>query len=107
MQIMTLVCDMCPPTQQAEKTITLTIDRKSFEEDLCQRHLDDLSQMVGQYAAHARRLTASGRPRSRRTTHSRERSAEVRKWAVAHGHQVPARGRIPQAITEEYDRAHS
>jgi hypothetical protein len=104
MQVITLVCDVCPPTQKAKKTVTFALDGKAYEEELCSRHLKKFSRLIEHYASHARKVRASARPR--RTRRSRQHSAEVRSWAIANGHKVPPRGRIPEAITAEYDRAH-
>ncbi len=105
MQVMALACDMCPPTHKAEKTVTFALDGKAYEEEFCSRHLKKFSRMIEHYASYARKVRASGR--ARRTRRSRQHSAEVRSWAIARGHKLPARGRISQAITAEYDRTYT
>ena len=47
----------------------------------------------------SRSSTGSGR--------SSEQLANVREWAVKNGHQVSPRGRIPAAVLDAYDAAHS
>lgn len=41
----------------------------------------------------------------RRTTRIPSPSATIRAWASAHGIECPARGRIPTAVTEAYEKA--
>ncbi|MCT7294062.1 Lsr2 family protein (plasmid) [Rhodococcus pyridinivorans] len=33
-------------------------------------------------------------------------SKEIREWAVEEGFEVPARGRLPQSLVDEYVAAH-
>jgi hypothetical protein len=42
-----------------------------------------------------------------RTTQDRRHSREVRAWALASGHQLPERGRIPLAVLRDYAAAHA
>lgn len=104
--VVTVVCDF-PHDGDAEgkETVSFAYGGTTFEIDLCDDHAKELSDALGGYAAHARRISG-GRRRRARSSLSRERSAEVRSWARERGHKVSDRGRIAQSIVEEYDATH-
>jgi hypothetical protein len=56
MRVMTLVCDMCPPTHKAAITVTFALDGKAYEE-LCTRHLKNSSRVIEHYACGASKLS--------------------------------------------------
>jgi hypothetical protein len=56
----------------------------------------------------ARKVPLPGmRHGSLRTSQDRQRSREVRAWALASGHQLPERGRIPLSVLRDYAAAHA
>jgi hypothetical protein len=101
----TYACDYddkeIPAGQQ--RSITFGIDGQEYEIDLCARHSERLSEAVGKFAEHARKVTVRGPRRRRRTTAHRQRSAEIRAWAKSSGIEVSDRGRIPGHVLAGFE----
>ena len=103
-----LICDMSPheTETQADRTVTLGIDGRYYELEMCAKHELQLLQILGRYTMAARRVPRPGmRRHSLRTTQDRQHSREVRAWAVASGRRLPERGRIPLAVLRDYAAA--
>lgn len=91
---------------EAEETVQFAVDGSAYEIDLSGKNASKLREALAPYVDVARKAPTKGRGRrQQRNQPSRERSAEIRAWAKAHGKQVNERGRIPQAIVAEYDAA--
>jgi Lsr2 len=90
---------------EAEETVPFSVDGVSYEIDLSDSNAQKLRDSLSPFVEHARRASA-GKRRRTRVASSRERSADIRAWAKAHGKNVSARGRIPANIVEEYERGH-
>jgi hypothetical protein len=106
----TFICDMPrhETDTQADRTVTLGIDGRHYELEMCAKHELQLLQTLGWYTMAARRVPRPGTLRhSLRTTEDRQHSREVRAWAVASGHQLPERGRMPLAVLRDYAAAHA
>lgn len=105
----TLICDM-PPHEAgtpADRTVSIGIDGRNYELDLCAKHQLQLLQALGRYTMAARRVASPGmRGHTIRTRQDRQYSRKVREWALASGRLVPDKGRIPLAILREYAAAH-
>jgi hypothetical protein len=56
-------------------------------------------------AGKSRRSSSSRRSTAGRSARRLASPAEVRAWAVAHGHSVNGRGRIPAAIVSAFEAA--
>jgi Lsr2 len=82
---------------------TFGIDGQEYEIDLCAKHSEKFSEVVGKYAEHARRGAARGVRRRRRTAANRQRSAEIRAWAKKTGIEVSDRGRIPAHVLAGFE----
>jgi Lsr2 len=105
----TLICDMPPHETDtpAGRTVTLGIDGRHYELEVCARHELQLLQTLGRYTMAARQMPRPGLRRNTfRTSQDRQHSREVRAWALASGHQLPERGRIPLAVLRDYAAAH-
>jgi hypothetical protein len=105
-QQVTLICDMSPheTATPADRTVTLGID----ELEVCAKHKLQLLQTLGRYTMAARKVPRPGMGRSSlRTTQDRQHSRDVRAGALASGHQLPERGRIPLAVLRDYAAAHA
>ncbi|HEY2488141.1 MAG TPA: Lsr2 family protein [Streptosporangiaceae bacterium] len=104
----TYACDYddkeIPAGQQ--RNITFGIDGQEYEIDLCTRHSERLSEVVGKFAEHARKATVKAPRRRRRTTANRQRSAEIRAWAKSRGIEVSDRGRIPGHVLTGFENSH-
>jgi hypothetical protein len=105
----TFICDMPPHETDtpADRTVSIGIDGRQYELELCAKHELQLLQTLGRYTMAARRVAApSVRRHTLRTRQDRRNSRDVRAWALASGHQLPERGRIPLAILRDYAAAH-
>jgi hypothetical protein len=106
----TLICDMPPHETDtpADRTVSIGIDGRHYELELCAKHQLQLLQTLGRYTMAARRVASSDmRRHTIRTRQDRQFSREVRAWALASGHQLPDRGRIPLDILRGYAAAHA
>jgi Lsr2 len=98
---------------EANETVTFAIDGTSYEIDLSDGNAKRLREALSPYVGGARRAD-SGQARGRRRAAggtgqramTREKSAEIRAWAKAHGHPVSERGRIAASIVQAYEEAH-
>lgn len=98
---------------EANETVTFAIDGTSYEIDLSDGNAKRLREALSPFVTGARRAD-SGQARGRRRGASgggqramtREKSAEIRAWAKAHGHPVSERGRIAASIVQAYEDAH-
>jgi hypothetical protein len=92
----------------AEETVSFSLDGVSYEIDLSGKNAATLRDAFAPYVGTARRVggrASSGR--ARRGGAGRDnRTAEIREWARANGHQVNERGRIAADVVAAYDKAH-
>lgn len=102
---------------EANDTITFGIDGYVYEIDLSLEHEKELREGIKEFVGAATRLgnwsLKDGRgaiqPATRRAPvgMNRERNRAIREWAEQQGKRVSPRGRIPQAIVDEFHKAHS
>ncbi|SDH32992.1 Lsr2 family protein [Microbacterium sp. 77mftsu3.1] len=87
-------------TQDA-KTIEFAFDGDSYEIDLAAHNVNKLHDALAPFIEAARKQpkTKGARPARSRNTESKD----VREWAAKNGHDVPARGRIPQSVMDAYN----
>jgi nucleoid-associated protein Lsr2 len=95
--IVTLVDDM--DGTEAAETIAFAVDGTSYEIDLSSEHAAALREAIAPYVAAARRTTGRN---TRSAASGRSTPKEIRAWAADHGVQVPARGRVPAGVIEQY-----
>jgi Lsr2 len=86
-----------------ETTRSFGVDGREYDIDLCRKHNERLSQVLGPYLEVSRR--SSRTPRRRRTMAHRQRSAEIRSWAKQRGIEVSDRGRIPANVVSRFEAA--
>ncbi|GGP03663.1 Lsr2 family protein [Nonomuraea glycinis] len=94
---------------EANETVSFAIDGSTYEIDLSDLNAKKLRDSLTPFVQHARRAGAvSTRRRGRggQRAMSREKSAEIRQWAKAHGLPVSERGRIASTVVEKYEAAH-
>ncbi|WP_216916163.1 histone-like nucleoid-structuring protein Lsr2 [Nocardia noduli] len=92
----------------ATQDVSFGVDGVTYEIDLCDKNAVALRAVFEPYVTAGRRVGG----RSRRNTRpvplpSRPNTNEIREWAKANGHPVPARGRVPGTIVTAYNDAHS
>lgn len=99
----TLIDDIDGST--ADETVTFALDGVSYEIDLNGAHASELRDTISGYVGHARKIAGrtSGRTGSRSRSAGRDyEPATVREWAASRGIDIPARGRIPSAVLDQY-----
>ncbi|MGH3375292.1 MAG: histone-like nucleoid-structuring protein Lsr2 [Actinoallomurus sp.] len=90
----------------ADETVSFSLDGVTYEIDLRAKNADKLRKVFAPYMDKARKGGArrAGRAAGRgRTTHNRERAADIRGWAKEHGITINDRGRIPAEIVSAYE----
>lgn len=95
---------------EASETVVFGIDGGTYEIDLSGKHAAELRESLRRYVSAARKAGSdrtSGRKRVAIPSTGHSRNAEIRAWAHRHGHDVPARGRIPQRVVAAYEAAKS
>ncbi|HLR45125.1 MAG TPA: Lsr2 family protein [Brevibacterium sp.] len=94
----------------ASETVRFGLDQGSYEIELSDENAERLRAALAPYIAKARRVPSTQRTgRARRSSGGQDSNlnAKIRAWAKEQGKQVSERGRISQAIIDEYHRAHS
>jgi len=101
----------------AIETVTFALDGANYELDLSKKNAGAFRKALDRYIQAARRSTTSprsarpvstGRRQTAATTKSSKRGYDIvqlREWAAANKVAVPSRGRIPQAVVDEYKAA--
>jgi hypothetical protein len=119
-----VTCDLHDDDSEGVETIQFGFDGHDYELDLCAEHAEQVHEQLQGLISHARRAGRSRGTRKSAATRSRadgatkaaapspapsdrERLKAIREWARANGHpDLSSRGRIPQAVVEQYDAAH-
>ena len=96
----------------ATETVSFTLDATSYEIDLSKKNAAAFRKVFDRYVKAARRSSAAGgrRRKAAPSTNGSKPKREfdiiqLREWAGANDVTVPARGRIPQAVVDQYKRA--
>jgi hypothetical protein len=92
------------------KTVAFALDGQSYEIDLGAKNTKKLFDALAPFiekATHVKASRSGTKTASRaRPAVDREQNQAIRDWAEQQGKEVSARGRIPQAIIDEYNEAH-
>jgi Lsr2 len=93
---------------EAAESVSFSLDGKSYEIDLSEKHAAALRDAFAPFVSSARRAggttAAAARPRmSTRAGRPRGETAAIREWASANGMEVSARGRISSTVLEAYE----
>ncbi|MFW8744818.1 histone-like nucleoid-structuring protein Lsr2 [Mesorhizobium japonicum] len=96
-QITILTDDLTGEEAPDAKTISFAIDGVSYEIDLGEASRQEFERALSPYVSAARKTRSA-----RRGLSASGDSAAVREWARATGIEVPARGRIPANVVEQY-----
>ena len=92
---------------EAAESVSFSLDGKSYEIDLSEKHAAALRDAFAPFVSSARRAggsVAASRPRmSARAGRSREETTAIREWATANGLEVSARGRISSTVLAAYE----
>ena len=107
--ITTLIDDL--DGKKADRTVEFSLDGVNYTIDLSETNAGKLRKALDPYINAGTRLGRSaGRIAARRnvparTAGSRDENRLIREWAVANGHQISERGRIPQGVSDAYRAA--
>jgi hypothetical protein len=96
---------------EAAESVAFSLDGKSYEIDLSEKHAAALRDAFAPFVSSARRARGSAavsRPRmSARSSagagRPRAETSAIREWATANGLEVSARGRIASSVLEAYE----
>jgi len=96
------------PLEDEGETISFALDGVEYTIDLNKKNARDFRKKIEHYVAHATRV--GGRKRrgsaASKSISGAPSSKEIRDWAIEAGYEVPARGRLPQSLVDEYTAAH-
>ena len=95
---------------EAAETVRFGLDQGTYEIELSDENAEKMRAAFAPYIAKARRVAATqraGRPRRSSGGQDGNLNAKIREWAKEQGKQVSERGRISQAIIDEYHEAHA
>jgi hypothetical protein len=104
--ITTLIDDL--DGKKADRTVEFSLDGINYTIDLSEANAGKLRKALDPYINAGTRLgrgtgrIPARRPVAGRTAGSRDENRLIREWAVANGHQISERGRIPQSVTDAY-----
>jgi hypothetical protein len=91
---------------KAEETIRFGLEGTEYQIDLSGKNGLKLRKTLEPYVNAATKLGRGGisrtTSRASRQASSRYENASIRAWAVANGHEVSDRGRIPAAVISAY-----
>jgi hypothetical protein len=99
---------------EADETVSFALDGASYEIDLSKKNAAAFRKNLDRYIKAGRRHGGPRSTPSRQATKSAGKAtkprrdfnlAQLREWAGANGVAVPSRGRIPQAVVDEYKAA--
>jgi hypothetical protein len=84
------------------------LDGTTYEIDLTAKEQKALRDVLAPYVDAGRKVGGATRRRQAGSAGATDGSSakEIRVWALANGHEVPARGRIPALALEAYKAAH-
>ncbi|MEV6636120.1 Lsr2 family protein [Actinoplanes sp. NPDC051470] len=107
--ITTLIDDL--DGKKADRTVEFSLDGTSYTIDLSDANAGKLRKALDPFITAGTRVGRGGAPRARvasggRTATSRDENKAIREWAVANGHEISERGRIPQGVSDAYRAAH-
>ncbi len=92
---------------EATQTVTFAIDGTAYEIDLNEGNAGDLRAAIKPYAAAGRRTSGAGRAASTKAVKGAQDydPKAARAWPASRKISIPARGRIPSAVVEQYRSA--
>ena len=90
----------------ADETVTFSLDGVAYEIDLTSAEAESVRETLAPYVRGARRAPrgSNAAPKGAKRVSDYDPKA-VRRWAEANGVAVPARGRIPGTVVEQYKAA--
>jgi hypothetical protein len=99
------------PIKQGEgETVAFGLEKVEYTIDLSKANAEKLRKAMAPYINAARTVGGKGGGRGRRRGAASRASRDydpkaVRKWAESNGIEIPARGRIPASVVEQFHAA--
>lgn len=97
-------------TSEADRTVVFAADGVVYAIDLAEQNIGKLRAALEPYIGGARRVGTIDRGLMRTATVPTPADAvdnnEIRNWAATVGKSCPPRGRVPQQLRDEYNKAH-
>ena len=98
---------------KAAETITFGLDSATYEIDLSNKNTTAFRKSLARFVKAARPTSSSARSSRRKATPSSNGSkvkrdfdiTQLREWAGTNKVTIPSRGRIPQAVVDQYKQA--
>jgi hypothetical protein len=105
---------------EATQSVQFGLDGQTFEIDLNDSHADELRAAVDKFVSAGRRVGGRSSRQVAKTVKPSAKAATakasngsavqsdgktIRAWASANGVAVPARGRIPRTVVEQFEAA--
>lgn len=99
----------------ATTTIEFSVGGKNYSIDLSDQHADEFNKALAPYIEHARRARATKKKTASRKSRSsseasrikRQKSAQIRAWALENGITIAKRGVLNQSVIDAYEAAHA
>ena len=88
---------------QADETVRFGFGGTEYEIDLSKKNAAAFRKQIAPYLEHGRKVSRPKVRRGVRTAASRQRSSDIRAWAMEQGITVSERGRIPASVVEPYE----
>lgn len=87
-------------------TVVFGLDGQTYEIDLTDEEAADLREVLAPFMSVARPVDTDRKPTSRPSKRDGGTDPKaVRTWAKEQGIDVPARGRLPRSVVEQYQAA--
>jgi nucleoid-associated protein Lsr2 len=90
---------------RADQTVRFGFGGTEYEIDLSKKNTAAFRKQIAPYIEHGRKTGRAAARRGTRTAAGRQRSSDIRAWAVKQGITVSERGRIPASVVEQYQAA--
>jgi hypothetical protein len=88
---------------EAAETLSFAVDGTTYEIDLSEKNAGKFRAAIAPYVGHARKV--SGPKRAPRNGSATNDMRAARQWAKDNGIAVPDRGRVPEAVMDQYHAA--
>jgi hypothetical protein len=90
----------------ADVTIALALNGETYSMDLSNKNAEAFYAAVNPWLSIATRNKAGHEATVQNYLAGVEQRAAIREWAIRKGMGISPRGRIPQEITDEYNKTH-
>lgn len=93
----------------ADTTINFAVGPNQYTIDLSAENAASFKAALAPYIESGRRVTATRKPRKPRSAEDRakrQKTAEIRKWAIEKGYTSSTRGRLGPTVIAAYEAAH-